>query len=149
MNDLPAPRVATAHLGRRFGAICYEMLLLAAILFAAGWVFLAIERLLPAALARPLFQLYLLAVCAVYFIYCWTHSGQTLPMKTWRIRLVTREGKAVSIGRAGLRYVVALAGIVLAGGGFWWALIDRDGQFLHDRLAGTRIISEERRQAAR
>ena len=149
MNDHPAPRAATAHLARRFGAICYEILLLAAILFAAGWVFLAVERLLPAALARPLFQLYLLAVCAVYFIYCWTHSGQTLPMKTWRIRLVTREGKALSIGRAGLRYVLALAGIALAGGGFWWALIDRDGQFLHDRVAGTRIISEERRQATR
>jgi uncharacterized RDD family membrane protein YckC len=148
LKDHPAP-AATANLARRLGGASYEILLLAAILFAAGWAFLAIERLLPAALARPLFQLYLLAVCAVYFIYCWTHSGQTLPMKTWRIRLVTRHGKPLSIARASLRYVLALASIVLAGGGFWWALIDRDGQFLHDRLAGTRIISEERRQAAR
>jgi hypothetical protein len=31
----------------------------------------------------------------------------------------------------------------LGGGGFWWALFDRDGQFLHDRLAGTRIVKDE------
>jgi uncharacterized RDD family membrane protein YckC len=149
LNDNPASTAVTAHLARRFASICYEILLLAAILFAAGWMFLAVERLLPGALARPLFQLYLLAVCAAYFIYCWTRSGQTLPMKTWRIRLVTLQGGALSIGRASSRYVLALAGIALAGGGFWWALIDRDGQFLHDRLAGTRLVSEERRQLAR
>jgi uncharacterized RDD family membrane protein YckC len=148
LNDIPAP-AATAHLARRLGSMCYEILLLAAILFAAGWIFLAIERLLPAALARALFQLYLLVVCGVYFVYCWSHSGQTLPMKTWRIRVMTREGGMLSTRRATLRYLLALAGIALAGVGFWWALFDRDGQFLHDRLAGTRIISEERRQAPR
>jgi uncharacterized RDD family membrane protein YckC len=148
LKDIPAP-AAAASLARRLGSICYEIVLLAAILFAAGWVFLAVGRLIPAALARLLFQLYLLTVCAAYFIYCWTHSGQTLPMKTWRIRLVTRQGGALSVGRATLRYLLALASIALAGGGFWWAVFDRDGQFLHDRLAGTRLIQEERRQAER
>jgi uncharacterized RDD family membrane protein YckC len=143
LTDHLAPAAATANLARRLGSICYEILLLAAILFAAGWVFLAIGWLLPPALARPLFQLYLLTICAAYFIYCWTRNGQTLPMKTWRIRLVTRQGGALPLGRAGLRYLLALASIALAGGGFWWALIDRDGQFLHDRLAGTRLIKAE------
>ena len=143
MKDNPAPAAAAANLARRFGSLCYEILLLAAILFAAGWAFLAVERLLPAALARPLFQLYLLTICAAYFIYCWTRSGQTLPMKTWRIRLVTRQGGALPVGRAALRYVLALASVALAGGGFWWALVDRDRQFLHDRLAGTKIIKDE------
>ena len=115
-------------------------MLLAAIVFAAGWIFLTIEQLLPRAVARPLLQLYLLGVCAVYFIYCWTHGGQTLPMKTWRIRVVTRSGGALSLSCAALRYVLALASIALAGGGYWWALFDRDGQFLHDRLAGTRLV---------
>jgi len=114
--------------------------LLAAIVFAAGWIFLTIEQLLPRAVARPLLQLYLLGVCAVYFIYCWTHGGQTLPMKTWRIRVVTRSGGALSTSRAALRYMLAIASIALGGGGYWWALFDRDGQFLHDRLAGTRLV---------
>ena len=140
MNDNPAPAVAAATFARRLGSLCYEVLLLAAVLFAAGWAFLAVEQLLPAALARPLFQLCLLTICAAYFVYCWTRSGQTLPMKTWRIRLVTRQGGALSVGRATVRYLLALASIALACGGFWWALVDRDGQFLHDRLAGTRLI---------
>lgn len=139
MNDHPAP-AAVATLARRLGSACYEIVLLAAIVFAAGWIFLTIEQLLPRAVARPLLQLYLLGVCAVYFIYCWTHGGQTLPMKTWRIRVVTRSGGVLSPSRAALRYVLAIAGIAVVGGGYWWALFDRDGQFLHDRLAGTRLV---------
>ena len=96
--------------------------------------------MLPAALARALLQIYLLAVTAAYFIYCWTRSGQTLPMKTWRIRVVARDGTAITLKQAALRYLLALASIALCGGGYWWALIDRDGQFLHDRLAGTRLV---------
>jgi len=122
------------------GSLCYEALLLAAILFVAGWAFLVIERALPATLVRPLFQVYLVAITAVYFIYCWTHSGQTLPMKTWRIRVVAQNGGALSKAQAARRYLWALASIGLCGGGFWWALADHDGQFLHDRLAGTKIV---------
>jgi uncharacterized RDD family membrane protein YckC len=132
---------AAAGLGRRLGSMCYEVVLLAAVLFAAGWAFLALQPLLPATLARPLLQLFLLVISAAYFIYCWTHSGQTLPMKTWRIRIVTRDGLAPDKKRAALRYVCALASIALVGAGFWWALLDREGQFLHDRLAGTRIVN--------
>ncbi len=124
--------------------MCYEVLLLAALLFAAGWAFLAAQPLLPASLTRPLLQLFLLAICGAYFIYCWTRSGQTLPMKTWRIRLVTRDGGVPALKHAALRYVCALGSIALGGGGFWWALVDREGQFLHDRLAGTRIVNAAR-----
>jgi uncharacterized RDD family membrane protein YckC len=139
----PVSAVAAASLARRMGSLCYEALLLAAILFVAGWTFLVIERALPAMLVRPLFQVYLLAVTAVYFIYCWTHSGQTLPMKTWRIRLVALDGSALSRAQAARRFLFALASIGLCGGGFWWALADHDGRFLHDRLAGTRLIKDE------
>jgi uncharacterized RDD family membrane protein YckC len=132
-----------ASLARCLGSLCYETFLLAAILFVAGWTFLVFDRLLPAAFARPLFQFYLLAITAVYFIYCWTRSGQTLPMKTWRIRVVAQDGTALSTRQAAQRYLFALAGIALCGGGFWWALVDHDGRFLHDRLARTRLVKVE------
>jgi uncharacterized RDD family membrane protein YckC len=140
LKEQSVPDAAHASLARRLGSLCYEALLLAAILFVAGWVFLVVERLLPAALARPIFQAYLLAITAAYFIYCWIRSGQTLPMKTWRVRVVTKDGSALNLRQAVLRYLFALVSIALCGGGFWWALVDRDGQFLHDRLAGTRIM---------
>jgi len=96
---------------------------------------------------RLVFQAYVLAVCGAYFVFCWVRSGQTLPMKTWRIRLVTEQGKPVAVGRAFQRYVLAVP-IVLSGIGVLWALVDRDRQFLHDRLAKTRIVRVEQQKSA-
>ncbi len=70
----------------------------------------------------------------------WVHGGQTLPMKTWCLRVVTQAGAALSVSRAAARYTLALLGAALCGVGFLWALIDRDRQFLHDRIAGTCIV---------
>jgi uncharacterized RDD family membrane protein YckC len=94
-----------------------------------------------AIVARPLFQIYLVAIAATYFVWQWCRGGQTLPMKTWHLRVVTQAGCALSLRQALSRFVFALLGCLLAGGGFAWALVDREGLFLHDRLAGTRIIS--------
>lgn len=111
-----------------------------AILFVGAWVFLFIGRNLDPALSRPLFQIYLIAIAAAYFLYCWTHGGQTLPMKTWRIRLLTRDGNTISLQTGICRYLFALCGLGLCGLGLIWALFDRERLFLHDRLAGTRIV---------
>ena len=74
------------------------------------------------------------------FVAFWTRGGQTLPMKTWRIRLVRHDGAPVGVGRAVHRYLLAVLGLAAAGVGFAWALVDRDRQFLHDRLAGTALV---------
>lgn len=118
----------------------YEALLLAAVLFASTWLFLYFCRTLEAALARHLLQAWLFVLTGAYFVYCWTHGGQTLPMKTWRIRLITQEGGAVTARVAIKRYLFALISLAAGGLGFVWALMDRDRQFLHDRLAGTRLV---------
>jgi uncharacterized RDD family membrane protein YckC len=121
-------------------SLFYEALLLTAILFISTWVFLFLIQGLDSTLTRFLLQLYMIAVIAAYFVYCWTHGGQTLPMKTWRLRLVGREGNPVSRRVALQRYFFALLGFGLAGITIVWALFDRERQFLHDRLAGTRIV---------
>jgi len=64
-------------------------------------------------------------------------------MRTWRLRLVTREGASLDWKHALKRFLIALPGTLLLGAGFLWALVDREGLFLHDRLAGTKIIKEE------
>jgi uncharacterized RDD family membrane protein YckC len=61
-------------------------------------------------------------------------------MKTWRLTLVSRDGGPITWRQAGLRYVIALAGATAVGSGFLWAVFDREGLFLHDRIAGTRIV---------
>ncbi len=93
--------------------------------------------------ARPLFQLYLIALTALYFAWHWHRSGQTLPMKTWRLKIVTDQGDRLTVRRALTRYLFALAGSALFGLGFLWALVDPERRYLHDRLAGTRIVRDE------
>ena len=76
----------------------------------------------------------------IYFMWCWLNGGQTLPMKTWKIRLVSKDGGRIRPAQALLRYLAAWPSTVLLIGIFW-ALIDREQLFLHDRIAGTRLIS--------
>jgi len=129
-----------APLARRVLSLVYEILLLAAVLMAGALAFLVATRGLESAALRPLLQLWLLALAWVYFCWQWLHGGQTLPMKTWRMRLVTREGAALTTGQAAVRALVATAGTLAGGAGWLWALADPERQFLHDRVAGTRIV---------
>ncbi|GJL76108.1 MAG: hypothetical protein NMNS02_22140 [Nitrosomonas sp.] len=75
-----------------------------------------------------------------YFIWFWTRGGQTLAMQTWKIRVVTVDGNRLNNRIAITRYLIAVIGVLFFGIGILWAFVDRDHQYLHDRLAGTRII---------
>jgi len=127
-------------LRRRFASALYDLLMLAALVLVATFPFLAIVGDATAGWRRHVLQLWVLAVAGAYFTWFWTHGGQTLPMKTWRLRLVRADGAPVSAPRALHRYLLAVLGLLAVGLGFVWALVDRDRQFLHDRLAGTALI---------
>jgi uncharacterized RDD family membrane protein YckC len=76
-----------------------------------------------------------------YFFWFWRHGGQTLAMKTWKIRLVAGQScNAPTNMQLFLRYVLCWPSLLFYGAGIFWALFDRDRQFLHDRLAGTRLV---------
>ncbi|MEO8766805.1 MAG: RDD family protein [Nitrosospira sp.] len=125
---------------RRLVSMFYESLLLLAVLFIAGYVFHLVFRDTGSIFFRPVFQLYLLLVAGTYFAWFWTHGGQTLPMQTWKFRVISADGNQLSLKQAIARYLFAVIGIFFFGCGILWALFDRNRQFLHDRLAGTRIV---------
>lgn len=164
------PTVAAMPPGilRRLACLLYEGLLLLALLLIAAFPVAGLKGAALVGVPHLLFQLYLCAVVAAYFTWFWTHGGQTLPMKTWRFRLLAADGKALSPQRALLRLAVATlfylpAGVALVLVFFpqrvsalasmwlvlpmfatwWWAQFDGDRQFLHDRLAGTRLVSAD------
>lgn len=142
-DNTAANRAQSASLSRRFLSIVYEALLLAAILFAGTLPVLLLMQHAGAGLTRPLLQLYLPLLCGAYFVWQWLNGGQTLPMKAWRLRLVTRDGAPLTTRHALYRFIFALLSLALFGTGFLWAFIDRDRQFLHDRLAGTKIVNSK------
>ncbi len=124
---------------RRLASMLYESLLLVAVLFLAGFLFVGLTQGSTTSLARGAFQVYLLGVVATYFVWFWLRGGQTLAMKTWHLRLVSADGTPLTLQRAIVRFAFAVPSILL-GIGILWALFDRERQFLHDRLARTKII---------
>ena len=120
----------------------YESLLLCAVIFFAGLLFYAISGGGGASgWLRHAFQAYLFLVIGLYFTISWLRGGQTLAMQTWKLRVVGAEGAKITSRQAILRYVCAWPCVGLLGIGILYAAFDRDRQFLHDRLAGTKIVS--------
>jgi uncharacterized RDD family membrane protein YckC len=124
----------TPGLARRLASIFYEALTSFAVAFFAGALFLVASGARDAtqgALRHEL-QLFLALALGGYYLFCWLRGGQTLAMKAWRIRLVD-----VTPRKALVRLVLAALLLPIS---ILWALLDADRQFLHDRLAGTRLI---------
>ena len=137
--------IAPAPFLVRIAAMVYESLLVTAVVFVASFIIIPVVGEMQAPWQRHLFQVYILGILFAYFSAFWLRSGQTLAMKTWRIRLVQQNGDTLTFRQAVLRFFLALLGLLLGGAGFWWALVDRDRQFLHDRLAGTRLVRVPRK----
>ena len=131
-------------IARRLASGVYELLLIVALAFLATFPFLAVFSDATHGWRRHALQLWVLVVCGAYFTWFWTRGGQTLPMKTWNLRVVGVDGAPLTTARAVRRYVIAVAGFFAAGLGFAWALFDRDRQFLHDRLCNTAIVEGPR-----
>ena len=168
----PGAPAHTPRLRRRIASGLYEAVLLFAVMFVPAYLFSALTQFkgTPGSSLRYAFQLFIFIVIGIYFVWCWRHGGQTLPMKTWRFRLVGIDGAPPSAAQCWLRYTCAWIGpvsgllvykllITVSGFGttrfsyaafaasvpflilnFIWAVADRDRQFLHDRLARTRLV---------
>ena len=160
----PAP-----PLRRRLAAMMYEALLLFGVVFATGLLFDTMTESRHILTLRHARQMILFVVLGMYFVFFWSRGGQTLAMKTWRIRLVSEADQRVRFRQALVRYLCAwmwflpavtivyafeLKGwtsiSVIAIGMLIWAagiFLHPERQFLHDRLAGTRLVTFETPQA--
>lgn len=157
------PSVETPTVKRRLICLVYDVFLVAAVLMLGMLVYVLLFKSVGDsfnAWGRPVA---LVIVTAAYFIHTWTGSGHTLAMKTWRIKIVKVGVATVPLNAAIVRYVAAwgwvLPGLVVSRllhlppkhmaiavgvNVILWALLallDKDRQFLHDRIAGTRLIS--------
>ncbi|WP_233800438.1 RDD family protein [Paraburkholderia sp. HP33-1] len=157
------PGVAAPTVRRRLAALFYEAVILFGIVFLAGYLFSTLTQQRNGLTHHNLLAAWIGLVVGVYFVWFWTHGGQTLPMKTWRLRVVGADGAPVSVGRAVVRYVLAWLWFLpplavhpalglrvpqtLVIAGVWFVLwaasgrFDSQRRFLHDRLAGTQVVT--------
>ena len=131
---------ANASLKRRLACLLYESLVVFSILLIGFLLPQVVPSGFGMVFTPRLLWAHILILLMIYFMWCWLNGGQTLPMKTWKIRLVSKDGGRIRPAQALLRYLAAWPSTVLLIGIFW-ALIDREQLFLHDRIAGTRLIS--------
>jgi uncharacterized RDD family membrane protein YckC len=154
--------VRTPTIKRRLLAMVYDLLLITAVEFFVNFLFIFITGNRQAPLYHDAGIALFFLVAAAYFLHAWCGSGFTLAMKTWRIKLVKVGHARVPFRTALLRHVLAWGWLLpalfashvlhldhgqtgvalLIGIGAWslTAFLDRDRQFLHDKLAGTRLI---------
>lgn len=104
----PTRQGETVSLPRRLGSMIYDGLLVLAIWMVLGLLFVFLGNLV----GRPMIPLqFAVNVVAawLFFAWFWTRTGQTLGMQTWQIRLREEGGGPVTLRRATVRYLVALA----------------------------------------
>lgn len=149
---------------RRFSCMMYEAVLLFGVVFLADYLFDTLTQSRHALMLRGARQAWLFIVIGAYFVVSWRH-GQTLPMKTWHLRLVDRSGLPPDLGRSIVRYVLAWIPVLCMAGLVWlareltglpavmsfivlapvatfvWSWFDPDGKFLHDRILGMQLVN--------
>ncbi|MBQ5964009.1 RDD family protein [Massilia sp. ZL223] len=163
--------VSTPPIKRRVLAMVYEGFLLLAVEMLAVLLYLLLTGNRQEAVYQHGLKAFLFLVTAAYFIWCWVDSGHTLAMKTWRIKVVQLGHARLPWRTAVIRFLLAWGwfvpallvcgafglhgkgqiAIALAIGVVAWALtafLDKDRQFLHDKLAGTRLIALPKRARA-
>ncbi len=133
------------YLLRRAGALLYDLLLNAALWMLTGFAVLAFRRGEAIPTGTLWFQCLLFGVTAFFFIGFWLRGGQTLGMRAWRIKLVTRNDGPIDLSTSVRRFLAGCVSLICFGFGFLWALVDRERLTWHDRISGTRIILVPRR----
>ncbi|GAB3263066.1 RDD family protein [Chitinimonas naiadis] len=161
-----------APLWRRLVALCYESLLLCAVLLVSGGAYqlllggagIPATEIAASPLWRNLMGAYWVAILYGYYAWCWGRGGQTLAMKTWRLQLRSADHQLPGARAITIRFIIALLvylpplplwyyskhvpqmkwlfwiSCVLAALPWLWAMLDKQKQTLHDRLAGTQIV---------
>lgn len=162
--NLPVSDLTAPPLVRRLACFLYEGVLLFGVVMIAGYLYSSLTQQRHALQGQHGLQAFLFVVLGIYFVWFWSHGGQTVAMKTWHIRLVTADGRPVGEWRAAARYLLSwlwflpalgiahaaelhslgtLFGAMAVGVLVFAALsfLHPQRQYWHDALCGTRLVT--------
>lgn len=143
------PTFHAAPVWRRLAALLYDSFILLAISFLYGAVatFIGAVAGWHQADYQPMFSHWAFTLgwvflLAAFYIWFWHKSGQTIGMRTWRLKLVDARNPTItpSWRLCTLRAVVTPPLLMLGGVGYWYGLADRHRRCLHDRCSRTHVI---------
>ena len=149
--SLPSPNPhPTASLLRRIAAFVYDAFLLFAITLAYGLLLTVIkvifngtqqlEEIQPGLLLQCLIIAGWLATLMGYYYISWRKQGQTLGMKSWRLKLQQADGSLATPEQCVKRSVLATLSLAAAGIGYLWCLVPPAKACLHDIYSATEVV---------
>lgn len=119
--------------------IFYDSVLLVAVLFFATLAALpfnegkAFENSIP-------YIIYLFLISFLYFGWFWTHGGQTLGLKTWKLRLRALDDRPITWKQALIRFIAAFFSWAFCGLGFFWIVFNKNRYSWHDMASKTTLF---------
>jgi uncharacterized RDD family membrane protein YckC len=129
-----------APVWRRFAALCYDVLLVTALVVCYTLIVLAVRRGAPVPPGSWWFPLTILGLAMAFFCGFWVHGGQTVGMRAWRIRVIRDDGGRLGWPRAAARFAAGVVAALPAGLGLWWSVLDRNRRGWHDSWTRTRVV---------
>jgi len=137
-----------AGLLRRLMAMVYDSFLIVALFFVVTIPFVlqvGEQTLTHDPVVHTLYQLVLALAAFLFFGWFWTHGGQTLGMRAWRLRTMQRDGSPMNWTTSIARFAAAILSTACFGLGFLWILIDPEHLAWHDHLSRTRVVVEPKK----
>ena len=89
-------------------------------------------------------QGYIALILFLFFGWFWTHNGQTLGMRAWRLRVVSHDGQAITWLAAAKRFGLAMLSFAGFGIGYLLSLFHADNMCLHDLYSSTKVVLVEK-----
>ncbi len=149
-ESLPLDQAVRPGLFRRLAAILYDSVVIAGIvMFVTALVVVPLglglgqpewERLQATLTFKISLRILLMITIIGFHIWFWTHGGQTLGMRAWRLRVIRDDGLPLAFKEALWRYLAAVVSVLPLGLGFLWGLLDPEKLTWHDRWSKTRLL---------
>lgn len=143
-SQKPGPLKQAPGFFRRIAVVFYDALLLLAVLFFATALALPLNAGEAFSTEQYYYPAYLLCVSFLFYGWFWTHGGQTLGLRSWKMTLVGMHEQGVTWRQAFLRFIGSLISWLFLGLGFIWILFDKQNLSWHDHLSGTMPVDNSK-----
>lgn len=140
MNDVTQQTGQAPSLLHRCGAMFYDFLLVFGVLFFFSTIAVFINKGQTIEAGNIGFTVYLITIAFLFFGFFWTRSGQTLGLRTWRLRVQQIDGSNITWTQALARFCGAILSFSAFGLGYLWILFNRKRLAWHDMLSSTRVV---------
>ncbi len=130
--------VERASLVRRFLAYAIDLIILS---FVNGLISSLSSRVQAQEWWSAAWGIIGVAIPAIYFVWPYSTSGETLGKRALGIKVVSIDGSPLNWRKGILRSVGYIFSTIPLGLGFLWAIWDADKQAGHDKIAGTCVVS--------